>query len=90
MLTVVLIIIWPLLSVPAGVFTESYFAFWVFIAIAWGFSAGIVITVLPLTESSEEIGKVWNGMLNYFKGDKGGAEEEVPAKELEEEEPAKE
>lgn len=89
-LTVVLIIIWPLLSVPAGVFTESYFAFWVFIAIAWGFSAGIVITVLPLTESSEEIGKVWNGMLNYFKGDKGGAEEEVPAKELEEEEPAKE
>lgn len=27
-LTFILIIVWPLLSVPAGVFTKAYFAFW--------------------------------------------------------------
>jgi hypothetical protein len=63
-LTLVLIFIWPILSVPAGVFTESYFAFWVLIAIAWGFGAAIVITVLPLTESAEDIDTVLSGMYN--------------------------
>jgi Na+/proline symporter len=46
-LTFVLIILWPLASVPAQTFTESYFAFWVLISIAWGFGAAIIITVLP-------------------------------------------
>jgi hypothetical protein len=63
-LTVLLIFIWPLLSIPAGVFSKSYFAFWVLVAIAWGFGAAITITVLPLTESSEDINKVLSGMLN--------------------------
>jgi SSS family transporter len=54
-LTFLLIIVWPLLSVPAGVFTKSYFAFWVLVALAWGFGAAIIITFLPLVESSEEI-----------------------------------
>merc|ERR1712045_876130 len=61
-LTIVLVIIWPLLSIPAGKFTQSYFAFWVLLAIAWGFGAAIVITFLPLLESSEELGAVANGM----------------------------
>jgi len=67
-LTMVLIIIWPVLSVPAGVFTRSYFAFWVLVAIAWGFGAAIVITVVPLTESSEEINTVLSGMYNRLAG----------------------
>jgi len=67
-LTLVLIIIWPVLSVPAGVFTKSYFAFWVLVAIAWGFGAAIVITVIPLTESSEEINTVLSGMYNKITG----------------------
>jgi len=54
-LTFVLIIFWPLLSVPAGVFTKTYFSFWVLVAIGWGFGSAIIITVLPLVESSEEI-----------------------------------
>lgn len=54
-LTLVLIIVWPLLSVPAGVFTRGYFAFWVMVALAWGFGSAIIITFLPLVESSEEI-----------------------------------
>ena len=30
--SILLCVIWPALSVPAGVFSKSYFAFWVFIA----------------------------------------------------------
>ena len=54
-LTFVLIIVWPLLSIPAGVFTESYFSFWVLVAIVWGFAATCVITFLPIFESQDEI-----------------------------------
>jgi len=61
-LTLTLIVIWPLLSVPAGVFTRNYFAFWVLIALGWGFGAAIVITLLPLIESSEEIGTALTGL----------------------------
>jgi len=61
-LTFVLIIVWPLLSVPAGVFTRDYFAFWVLVAIAWGFGAAIIITFLPLIESSEEIATAMSGI----------------------------
>jgi len=53
-MTVVLIILWPLLSVPADVFSESHFAFWVLIAIAWGFEAALVFANLPLMESTIE------------------------------------
>jgi len=67
-LTLILIVIWPLLSVPAGVFTRSYFAFWVLVAIAWGFGAAIVITVVPLTESSEDINTVLSGIYNKVTG----------------------
>lgn len=67
-LTLLLIVIWPLLSVPAGVFSKSYFAFWVLIAIAWGFGAAIIITILPLAESSEEITTVLVGLMNYMQG----------------------
>jgi len=62
-LTIVLVVIWPLLSIPAGKFTKDYFAFWVLIAIAWGFGAAIIITFLPILESSEELSSVILGML---------------------------
>jgi urea-proton symporter len=67
-LTLFLIFIWPLLSIPAGVFSKSYFAFWVLIAIAWGFGAAIIITILPLAENSEEITTVLVGLMNYVQG----------------------
>jgi SSS family transporter len=62
-LTIVLVVIWPLLSIPAGKFTKDYFTFWVLLAIAWGFGAAITITILPLMESSTEIGAVFKGMV---------------------------
>jgi len=67
-LTIVLVIIWPLLSVPARVFSEDYFAFWVLISIVWGFGAAVIITVLPILESSEEIGKILTGIMNKITG----------------------
>jgi len=74
-LTFVLIVVWPLLSIPAGKFTEEYFAFWVLVSVMWGFGAAITITVLPLTESSEEIGAIIKGI----KGKIGmGEKEEEP------------
>ena len=92
-LTLILIFVWPVLSVPAGVFTKSYFAFWVLIAIAWGFGAAIIITVLPLSESAEDINTVLSGIFNTVTGREAvQAEDPAAAKEVEaeEEEPAKE
>ena len=65
-ISLILIVIWPLMSVPAGKFTEAYFSFWVLVAIAWGFGAAIIITVLPLTESSEVINKVLGGIWTWM------------------------
>merc|ERR1712151_827104 len=67
-LTFVLVIAWPILSVPAGVFTKRYFAFWVLISIAWGFGAALIITFLPLTESAEDILNVLSGIYYMFTG----------------------
>lgn len=86
-LTLVLIIIWPLLSIPAGTFTKTYFAFWVLVAIAWGFGAAIIITFLPLVESSEEIVTALSGifhMITFREAPKAADPnlEEQEAKEL--------
>uniref|UniRef100_A0A7S1YU98 Urea active transporter n=1 Tax=Trieres chinensis TaxID=1514140 RepID=A0A7S1YU98_TRICV len=74
-LTIVLVIIWPLLSVPAGKFTKDYFAFWVLVAICWGFGAAVIIVVLPLAESQEDIGQDLSGLLNFMMCKKGNINE---------------
>ena len=68
-LSIMLVVVWPLLSIPAGKFTKDYFAFWVLISIAWGFGAAIVITFLPLMESATELSAVFNGIIG--RGDSG-------------------
>lgn len=77
-LTIILAIVWPLMSVPAQVFTKDYFAFWVLVSIAWGFGAAIITTLLPLIESQDEIFRVLNGIKNSVCGKKI---EEVEAEE---------
>lgn len=79
LLSFVLVIFWPCLSIPAGVFTKDYFAFWVLVAIVWGFGATVVITVLPLIESQDDIFAVMSGILSICK-----KSEEVVVKEVEE------
>ncbi|CAM9717321.1 unnamed protein product [Discosporangium mesarthrocarpum] len=60
--TVVIVILWPVLSVPAGVFTESYFGFWVALSMIWGLVATSIIVFLPLAESSGSIKAVALGV----------------------------
>eukprot|EP00434_Breviolum_minutum_P038728 symbB.v1.2.034367.t1/scaffold4423.1/size39831/3 len=61
--TILMVCIWPLLSLPAGVFTKDYFAFWVFISIAWSFVATFVIIVLPIYESMDDIQSIFYYLL---------------------------
>jgi len=68
--TVIMVLIWPALSLPAGVFSEGYFAMWVFISIAWSFVATFIIIVLPVQESSDSILNV----VLFILGKKGRAE----------------
>lgn len=65
-LTFVLIIVWPVLSIPAKVFSEAYFSFWVLVSIIWGFGAAIVIAILPLLESSEELEMIMYNMVGKY------------------------
>jgi hypothetical protein len=88
-LTIILVVVWPLLSVPAGVFTKSYFAFWVLVAIGWGFGGAIIIVSLPLVESADAINTVLGGIWGSLTGKKPEAEPEVPVA-AEKDEPTKE
>merc|ERR1712048_1408233 len=81
--TILMVVVWPVLSLPAGVFSEGYFSMWVFISIAWSFVATFVIVVLPVYESAGSI-------LNVFRfclGKRKPASTE-PAAKLGEENPA--
>ena len=42
---------------------EDYFAFWVFISIAWSFVATFVIIVLPIYESMDDIQSIFSYLL---------------------------
>lgn len=65
--TVLIVILWPLLSLPAGVFSKGYFTFWAVIAMAWGTICSAVIIVLPLIESW---GTIQSIVLAMFTNDK--------------------
>ena len=49
-MSLVLVILWPLLSLPADPFSKSYFAFWVGLAFIWGHAAFCVTVLLPIYE----------------------------------------
>lgn len=79
-LSFVLIVLWPALTAPFGVFSRSYFAFWVLLAVAWGFGAALILFILPLTESSEDLSMIMNGMFKKVTGrELFEAEDESPA-----------
>lgn len=58
-LTVVLIILWPLLALPAGVFNLPYFTMWVIISITWGLVAAVLCIFAPIWESRDHIKKIF-------------------------------
>ncbi|CAL5443266.1 unnamed protein product [Camellia sinensis] len=49
---VMIVLLWPLLSLPAEQFSEGYCTFWAIIAMAWGTIGSVAIIVLSLTEKS--------------------------------------
>merc|ERR1712176_1244967 len=53
--TILMVIVWPVLSLPAGVFSKDYWSFWVFVSIAWAFVATFCIVTLPIYESMDAI-----------------------------------
>eukprot|EP01024_Parvocaulis_polyphysoides_P012609 TRINITY_DN145_c0_g1_i8.p1 TRINITY_DN145_c0_g1~~TRINITY_DN145_c0_g1_i8.p1 ORF type:complete len:670 (-),score=124.97 TRINITY_DN145_c0_g1_i8:1431-3440(-) len=77
-LTGVLIILWPLLALPARVFSEGYFSFWVGLAIAWGLMATVAMITLPLWESR---GGILTVVSNLFSCHRTGQNEVGKGKE---------
>lgn len=70
--TLLIVLIWPVLSLPAGVFTKDYFAFWVFVSIVWSFVATFAIITLPIYESMDSI----MGVMLWAVGKKPSKKEE--------------
>jgi Na+/proline symporter len=60
--TFLIVVVWPVLSTPAGVFTRDYFGFWIFVALVWGLIASGIIIALPLYESMHSILLVTDGL----------------------------
>lgn len=56
-LTILLVIVWPCLALPAGVFSKGYFTFWTIIALIWGLLASAAMIFLPLAEAHGAITK---------------------------------
>lgn len=54
-LALVLVVAWPLLTLPAGVFSKGYFTFWVILSIVWGLIATLAMVLLPLWDSRASI-----------------------------------
>jgi len=63
-LTFILIILWPVLAIPAGHFTPSYWGWWVALAIIWGLLATISTILLPLIEARKPIMAVFNSLIH--------------------------
>lgn len=61
-MSLVLILLWPLLTLPAGVFSLGYFQFWVILSIIWGFVATAVGIFLPFWESRAALGAIAKGL----------------------------
>jgi|Transcript_7346 SSS family transporter len=63
--TIIIVILWPVFSLPAGVFSKGYFGFWVAVSMIWGLVATIAIIGLPLLESVDSIKHVVYGLLGW-------------------------
>ena len=62
-LTLVLVIAWPLLALPAGVFSQAYFTWWVIIALVWGLAAGATCMIMPFWESRKHLATIAKALI---------------------------
>jgi hypothetical protein len=75
-LTFLLVVLWPLLTIPAGVFSEGYFTFWVAISMIWGLVATALMIIMPVWESRQGLIEV---CARVIKGDKNSADFHNPS-----------
>lgn len=61
--TLVIVVLWPLFSLPAKEFSLGYFTFWAVIAVVWGTIGSAVIIILPITESWATIQHILIGLV---------------------------
>lgn len=74
-ITFLLVICWPALTLPVGVFSKGYFKFWVIISFMWGIASCALMVGLPLIESRHGILAVLSGG-NYAHQRKGKRDRE--------------
>jgi urea-proton symporter len=53
--TLLLLVVWPVLTIPAKSFNRSYFTFWVIVSFIWGLLATAAMLILPVWESKEAL-----------------------------------
>jgi len=80
--TILMVVIWPILSTPAMVFTKDYWAFWVFVSIVWAFVATFAIITLPIYESWDAIEGIFRKVMQL---DGKATEEKIEEKTEEKE-----
>ena len=49
-MSLIMLLLWPALSLPAATFSKTYFAFWVALAFIWGHVAFVITVLLPIYE----------------------------------------
>lgn len=54
-ITLLLIVVWPALTLPVGVFSKGYFMLWVIVSFGWGLVSCAVMILLPLWESRQGV-----------------------------------
>lgn len=54
-ITLLLIVVWPALTLPVGIFSKGYFKLWVIVSFAWGIASCVTMILLPLWESRDGI-----------------------------------
>eukprot|EP00270_Netrium_digitus_P009623 TRINITY_DN2933_c0_g1_i1.p1 TRINITY_DN2933_c0_g1~~TRINITY_DN2933_c0_g1_i1.p1 ORF type:complete len:727 (+),score=169.16 TRINITY_DN2933_c0_g1_i1:137-2317(+) len=62
--TFLIVVLWPIAALPAGVFSEGFFTFWAVISISWGTIGSLVIIILPLYEHWDIIALIIDGMFS--------------------------
>jgi uncharacterized membrane protein len=62
-MVVVIIFLWPIATLPWGVFPKALFAIWTSIVIVWAVVATILVVLMPLVESADVIGAMLTGAI---------------------------
>lgn len=60
-LTFILVVAWPVLTIPAKAFSKGYFTFWVVLSFIWGILATAAMVIIPVWESRSTFARIFGG-----------------------------